>query len=739
MIDTKQAAAPATLAALAKARRWDELDKAWQPAIESDSPPTADLLAALEAAIKENKNEWAEASAWAWLVETKEHGTPAEALALARELLVRLPSGAELRAEVLELYRKTHTDTPHLDEWITRSGLSGQASVRKALRYLDVALQLKVGAYLLNRSDESAAEITGFHVATDEVELKTARAARTQTIAQVIDEYQVADADDFRVLRQLRPDRLAELVRDDPLALVIGVLKANRGRIDRDELKNMLVSRYVEAGQWNDWWTRVRNGIKKSAHVTMEGRSPVFLYYHEAGKSLEEETQENFIKAQNARELLSCVEGYLRESRSRKQSPDTAFLARLGKQLMDLVKKQERFEVERAFATALVIERLHEEGLPLADDVHRHAVAVMAAAKHPDRLLLSTPELALWSMATACVKQALPERWPDVFATAMPQAPASQCDGLAKDIEKAGRGAELLPGVVTRVLDDPSKHVEALMWLWKGPDLKTPLDVPPLMDLWNIIIKLVGPARDATRGPSSVVNALRASVRSGLSSRGYARFRTMIEGREEAMGAALRRQVDRAEGLGPVVQDELQTIIREVFPRLFAKAKIEPWDDPNVLWVTEAGRAKKEAEINELVNVKMRENAIAIGRAAEHGDLSENSEYKFALEERDLLRARLAQMNMEMSLARVLEPKDVPTENVGIGHRILLRSPDGTAERTVTLLGPWESDLSKGIFAYQAPIALRLLGKKPGELVSFPANDAGDEREFRIESFQSAI
>ena len=48
----------------------------------------------------------------------------------------------------------------------------------------------------------------------------------------------------------------------------------------------------------------------------------------------------------------------------------------------------------------------------------------------------------------------------------------------------------------------------------------------------------------------------------------------------------------------------------------------------------------------------MRANAKAIGEAAAHGDLSENSEYRFALEERDLLRARLAQLQGQSAVGQ---------------------------------------------------------------------------------------
>ncbi len=78
------------------------------------------------------------------------------------------------------------------------------------------------------------------------------------------------------------------------------------------------------------------------------------------------------------------------------------------------------------------------------------------------------------------------------------------------------------------------------------------------------------------------------------------------------------------------------------------KPEIEPWKREDILFATRAGISRKQEEIDHHVNVKMAENARAIGAAAERGDLSENSEYKFALEERDLLRARLAQMNSEI-------------------------------------------------------------------------------------------
>ena len=60
----------------------------------------------------------------------------------------------------------------------------------------------------------------------------------------------------------------------------------------------------------------------------------------------------------------------------------------------------------------------------------------------------------------------------------------------------------------------------------------------------------------------------------------------------------------------------------------------------------------QEAELDELLNVRVPENQRAIGEAAAHGDLSENAEYTAALEERDQLMRRAGRVRSEVESAR---------------------------------------------------------------------------------------
>jgi transcription elongation GreA/GreB family factor len=727
-----------TLQTLAQNQKWSDLDREWLAAIEEPDTDPARLLEVIDRVIEAGKGDIAETLGWVWLSTLKETKSPDEAMYVGQELAVRLPDGEGLREEILLLFRRTHPDTPNIEAWIERSGLASDKSVRRALRFLNMGLQLAVGTCLVHRTDDDVAEITALDFEADAVTARTPRQSRHIDIAHVIDDYDVAGDDDFRVLSRLRPDRLAELVEKDPIALVTGILRSRNHRIDRDELKLLLSPRHLPPAKWTDWWTKVRNGVKRSRHLRIEGRSPMCLIYDEAGQSLETEAWAAFEQAASPRAWLDLLEGYLRDTKQQKTDPDPAFLDRIQAALVARIERFSRHkEPANAFATALVIERLAADGLPISTDAHGMALDMLKTAPDPVTVAASVPDTRLWPLAVACVEQCFPDRWAELTAELILFSPAGMCDTLAKKVERAERG-DLLPAIIERAVSDSGRFTDAVMWAWKGPDVATQLPIPPPLEMLNLILGLVGPARTSDgRAAGQTAGEMRAKIRTGITARDCAPFRACLEGLDESMAQAIRRQIERAEGLGPRAQEKMLSFLRDRFPALYAKAKVAMWDDESVLYFTRAGLKKREDDIAELVNVKMRENAKAIGEAAARGDLSENAEYKSALEERDLLRARLAQLNVQVSLARLLEPKDVPDDHVSIGQRITLRPTAGGEPFVISILGVGDADLSNRIYSYQTPLAHQILGRRVGETLAMSLD--GQEGEFQIQHIQSAI
>lgn len=143
------------------------------------------------------------------------------------------------------------------------------------------------------------------------------------------------------------------------------------------------------------------------------------------------------------------------------------------------------------------------------------------------------------------------------------------------------------------------------------------------------------------------------------------------------------------------------------------------------LWSSAQGIEKARNELKQLLEEELPRSAEEIGRARGHGDLSENYEYKAAKEKQARLMARANRLRQELALARQIQPELIDTTKVMVGCRVKLVELNHPKEESETpevvyeysILGPWDSDLEKGIISFQSPLAQKLLGKKVGDIV----------------------
>ena len=125
-----------------------------------------------------------------------------------------------------------------------------------------------------------------------------------------------------------------------------------------------------------------------------------------------------------------------------------------------------------------------------------------------------------------------------------------------------------------------------------------------------------------------------------------------------------------------------------------------------------------KAEYEDLIAKKIPENKEAIATAREHGDLKENSEYKMARQDQDILLARKNELEVDLSRARVTDFTEVTADNVGIGSVVELKEGSSGKTRRYSILGAWDSDPDNDILSYKTPLAKQLLGKSSGETVT---------------------
>jgi transcription elongation GreA/GreB family factor len=129
------------------------------------------------------------------------------------------------------------------------------------------------------------------------------------------------------------------------------------------------------------------------------------------------------------------------------------------------------------------------------------------------------------------------------------------------------------------------------------------------------------------------------------------------------------------------------------------------------------------------------ENSRDIGRAAELGDLKENSAYHAAKEKQVLLLERMQRFKSYLNCEKVDLSGSVP-ETVTYGCSVTVVNTTTKESHTYNIIGPAEFDLElfPDMVTLGAPVARLLITKKVGDIVDFKFGDndwSGEITEIR--------
>jgi transcription elongation factor GreA len=141
-------------------------------------------------------------------------------------------------------------------------------------------------------------------------------------------------------------------------------------------------------------------------------------------------------------------------------------------------------------------------------------------------------------------------------------------------------------------------------------------------------------------------------------------------------------------------------------------------------------KKKLEDEIERLMKELTVTLPKAIQKAVELGDLSENAEYKSALERQQFVQARLNHLTQRMSEISKIDTSKISPDHVGFGSRVKLRDAQSNAEITYSLVFGDYIDLDSDQISMASPIGSALLGKRLNDevVVRLPRGD----RRYRI-------
>jgi transcription elongation factor GreA len=131
--------------------------------------------------------------------------------------------------------------------------------------------------------------------------------------------------------------------------------------------------------------------------------------------------------------------------------------------------------------------------------------------------------------------------------------------------------------------------------------------------------------------------------------------------------------------------------------------------------ITKIGKEKLENDIRELKKELVRTYEER-SKAAEEGDLKENSAYIFMGERAQVLNSQIAEAEDDLNQAVVQEaPKH--TGFIEFGHKVKIIFEQDKREMTITLVGKNDGRIKPDWISCQSPIGQALLGKRKSDKI----------------------
>lgn len=135
------------------------------------------------------------------------------------------------------------------------------------------------------------------------------------------------------------------------------------------------------------------------------------------------------------------------------------------------------------------------------------------------------------------------------------------------------------------------------------------------------------------------------------------------------------------------------------------------------------GFLKLQEELEYLKAVRRKEVADKLKEARSYGDLSENAEYDEAKNEQGLLEAQIADLEVVIANAVIVDDDSLSRDEVGIGAYVTLKDFDLDEIVEYQIVGSTESDPDNDKISDESPIGKATLKKKIGDVfeVEVPA------------------
>ena len=673
---------------------WDRIEELWLEALEATPIPTAELFEVRRLAWKAGRKNLAR-TLLELLADSLEEGSdPAKALAALRELdrLASPHPPAELTERMINAFSRERSGSPSLEAILEKYPMVKARRPYEELEAAECWLDHELGT-VVEVVGQGVGRVVDLNLQLENIKVDLG-GSRPVSIpfGAARRHLRPLPEGDFRRRKVEIPEDLADFVENEPGTALTEVLESLGAPSGVGAIKAALEG-LLPPAKWNSWWTKA----KKNPRVLSSGSGSRLRYT--VSHSAESADEALLAELQTSPPAGRLVIARRLADRGRETGAAAA------KILENSLASLEASEPGLAWQTAGIL-----AALPGGSDAAHSSRRRLIQTDAPLALLSGISDRSARSEALTAIFESSPDSWPEVWAEwLLHEEGTTLLEEITARLEANGH-TELVDQAMEAVFRNHANHPAQFVWACETmSEDACPQAIRSRMTP-SVLEKI----------PDAITRKEFSSIRGrakGLLDGGKVAIRLLMESANAQQAARFSQRIARLDSVEP----QRQRLVEQAAQH---QHRDPTTDDRPVLAASKAVVEAKQEELQTLLEVDIPKTLKGINAAAAEGDLRENFEYHMLRDRQELQSARAAKIQEELTQVRILEPGSADASTVNIGTVIHLEDKDGNAVEPITILGAWDADLDRRIFASGSELAQRMLGRVPGDEVEIDDGSA---------------
>lgn len=525
------------------------------------------------------------------------------------------------------------------------------------------------------------------------------------------------------VRKETEPGKIAELAAENPAQLVVEALESYPNNAATAIEIEIVLSQVIGPDKFKKWWSSAKKQVAKDPRIAIPEKKTECYILRETPVSIEDEILDQFRVTRSARRRIALAEELLNTTGKKDITSD---LNEILKGVTDAVRDSNQLDAAERLYGAAVRDNLSKLlGMEAAETEPSQSSIIANVRDLPD------------------IADKIPVQFQSRFLDLINETHPIECRDIVFNLLKVSQGkfttecinflveqghADELAAALKRWQTEQNLRAPVLLWIVKNRHSKK------FAKLLNDLItpRLLGAIFFAIDYEALQTSSARRIPLADILSDDSELIADLLATADPETARDLANTLMLNQGFEELTKKSLLARFIKIFPGIQSLVASEAESKEEQLLVSRASYDRRREEYETIVAKRIPENSRAIAAAREHGDLKENSEYKMAKQDQQVLMAQKASLERDLARARITDFSEATTALVSVGSIVEIKSTGSGQVTRYTILGAWDGDPANHVISYQTPLGGALMGKKVGDHLT--VKSGGTEEDYSIVS-----